>query len=68
MINEYFPILHWLPRYEIRNFLGRDILAGLTLALTIVPQVILVRPTKNLLNPGYLRSSGINTNYGRFVI
>ena len=57
MINEYFPILHWLPRYEIRNFLGRDILAGLTLALTIVPQV----NDSMSLNPNYSLNYWLNS-------
>ncbi|CBY07873.1 unnamed protein product [Oikopleura dioica] len=37
-IKPYFPILTWAPRYKPSDYLSRDIIAGLTVALTVVPQ------------------------------
>ncbi|CAG5094097.1 Oidioi.mRNA.OKI2018_I69.XSR.g13244.t1.cds [Oikopleura dioica] len=37
-IKPYFPIFTWAPRYQPKEYLSRDIIAGLTVALTVVPQ------------------------------
>lgn len=39
IIMSLFPILTWLPRYELR-WLKMDLLAGLTVGLTTVPQAL----------------------------
>ena len=33
-----FPILQWLPKYSIRKDLLADFIAGLTIAITVIPQ------------------------------
>uniref|UniRef100_A0A182VPV5 STAS domain-containing protein n=1 Tax=Anopheles minimus TaxID=112268 RepID=A0A182VPV5_9DIPT len=42
-----FPILHWLPEYET-NFLVEDIVAGLSVGLTVIPQGIAFAVMANL--------------------
>ncbi|KAL1923525.1 uncharacterized protein VTP21DRAFT_8505 [Calcarisporiella thermophila] len=34
---DMFPVIHWLPRYS-RKFIAGDIIAGVTIALVLVPQ------------------------------
>lgn len=33
-----FPIIHWLPRYQIKSYAVLDIAAGLTLGVMLIPQ------------------------------
>ena len=37
-IKPYFPILTWAPAYQ-KDYIVRDLIAGFTVALTVVPQV-----------------------------
>ena len=37
-IKPYFPILTWGPAYQ-KEYIIRDLIAGFTVALTVVPQV-----------------------------
>lgn len=39
IIMSLFPILTWLPRYKLR-WLKMDLMAGLTVGLTTVPQAL----------------------------
>lgn len=39
IIMSLFPVLTWLPRYKLR-WLKMDLLAGLTVGLTTVPQAL----------------------------
>lgn len=39
ILTSLFPILTWLPRYQLR-WLKMDLLAGLTVGLTTVPQAL----------------------------
>ncbi|XP_037518876.1 sulfate anion transporter 1 isoform X3 [Rhipicephalus sanguineus] len=32
------PVLHWLPRYRVRDFLVKDIMAGFTVSIMHIPQ------------------------------
>ena len=36
-LKKYFPILAWLPKYEIDYFKG-DLVAGLTVGVMLIPQ------------------------------
>lgn len=36
---KFFPIIEWLPRYR-KSFVLHDLIAGLTVALTVIPQAI----------------------------
>jgi len=38
-IKPYFPILTWAPKYNVKEYAVRDLIAGITVALTVVPQV-----------------------------
>ena len=38
-VKAWLPILSWLPRYNL-NWLQMDIIAGLTVGLTAIPQVL----------------------------
>ena len=33
-----FPILQWLPKYSIRKDLVADLIAGITIAIMVIPQ------------------------------
>ncbi|KAL9934989.1 hypothetical protein V8E36_006065 [Tilletia maclaganii] len=37
--SDYFPLIHWLPSYNAQGALG-DLIAGITVALVLVPQSI----------------------------
>lgn len=39
IIKKRVPILKWLPRYKAEDALG-DLVAGLTVGLTLIPQVL----------------------------
>lgn len=39
IMKSFFPILTWLPKYELR-WLKMDLLAGLTVGLTTIPQAL----------------------------
>ena len=43
----WFPIMQWAPNYNFKSF-GCDILAGLTLALVVLPQGIAFAPLAGL--------------------
>jgi len=38
IIKKRIPILKWLPQYKLKDALG-DLVAGLTVGLTLIPQV-----------------------------
>ena len=38
-VASYFPILHWLPRYQ-REWLGVDVMAGLSVWALLVPSAL----------------------------
>ena len=38
VINKRIPIFKWLPQYKLKDALG-DLVAGLTVGLTLIPQV-----------------------------
>lgn len=37
-LKSWFPIIEWLPRYDIRRDLAHDIAGGLTVAVMHIPQ------------------------------
>jgi SulP family sulfate permease len=37
-LKKYFPFLEWLPKLKNKNILYSDIIAGITVALILVPQ------------------------------
>lgn len=39
LLYKRIPILDWLPKYQ-RNFIVSDLVAGLTVGLTVIPQAI----------------------------
>lgn len=41
------PVLNWLPKYK-KSYIGPDIVAGLTVALTVIPQGIADAALANL--------------------
>lgn len=41
MIKKRIPILKWLPQYKLKDALG-DLVAGLTVGLTLIPQVYII--------------------------
>ena len=43
----WFPIVQWVPNYNLQS-LGCDVIAGLTLALTVIPQGIGYAPLAGL--------------------
>lgn len=50
----FFPILTWLPKYEL-NWLQCDLIAGLTVGLTVVPQGL-----------AYAQIAGLPVQYGLY--
>lgn len=34
----YLPIMHWLPRYDLKNHALRDLLAGVAISMMLIPQ------------------------------
>lgn len=44
MIKNRIPILKWLPQYKFTDALG-DLVAGLTVGMTLIPQVCKTRYT-----------------------
>jgi len=50
----WFPIVQWVPNYNLQS-LGCDVIAGLTLALTVIPQGI-----------GYAPLAGLPLQYGLY--
>ena len=48
-VKPYFPILTWAPNYQ-KDFLVRDLIAGITVALTVVPQVDIFLVFSNFQN------------------
>lgn len=51
-LKQYFPIISWLPKYQ-SSFLVPDIVAGLTVGLTAIPQAI-----------AYAAVAGLEPQYG----
>ena len=47
MFLSWFPFVQWAPKYSL-EILGCDIIAGLTLALTVIPQGIGYAPLAGL--------------------
>lgn len=54
MCLSWFPFIQWAPKYSL-EFLGCDIIAGITLALTVIPQGI-----------GYAPLAGLPLQYGLY--
>lgn len=50
-----FPIINWLPKYS-KEFLVRDIIAGLTVGLTVIPQGL-----------AYAILAGLPSQYGLYA-
>ncbi|XP_039494373.1 sodium-independent sulfate anion transporter [Drosophila santomea] len=46
-VHRYLPVTDWLPKYQLR-FLAMDVVAGLTVGLTAVPQAIAYGAVANL--------------------
>ncbi|XP_078261855.1 sulfate transporter-like [Rhinoraja longicauda] len=40
LITGFFPVLHWLPRYKLKEWILGDTISGLLVAVVIVPQAI----------------------------
>ncbi len=38
-IYKHFPILDWLPKYQVKSFLVPDMVAGITVGVMNIPQV-----------------------------
>jgi len=38
VVTESFPVLSWMPFYDFKQFLIRDIIVGITLAFVIAPK------------------------------
>jgi solute carrier family 26, other len=38
LLYDFCPVLRWLPKYQIRDFLMGDIIAGITVAVMHIPQ------------------------------
>ena len=47
-IKPYFPILEWAPKYQ-KPYIVRDLIAGITVALTVVPQVSFTQVAKTVV-------------------
>lgn len=47
------PILDWLPRYKIKDWLPGDLIAGITVALVVIPQSLV-----------YAKLAGVPVQYG----
>lgn len=54
IIKSFFPILVWLPKYEL-NWMQSDLIAGLTVGLTVVPQGL-----------AYAQIAGLPVQYGLY--
>lgn len=50
----YFPIITWLPKYQL-NYLLSDVIAGLTVGLTVIPQAL-----------AYAQIAGLPIQYGLY--
>ncbi|XP_020560983.1 sodium-independent sulfate anion transporter [Oryzias latipes] len=53
-LKTWLPILSWLPRYKV-SYLQMDVLAGLTVGLTVVPQAL-----------AYAEVAGLPVQYGLY--
>ena len=49
-----FPILTWLPKYQL-SYLQRDLIAGITVSLTLIPQAL-----------AYAQQAGLPAYYGLY--
>lgn len=38
LLYSVLPVLHWLPRYRVREYLAKDIMAGVTVSIMHIPQ------------------------------
>ena len=47
MVKSIFPILDWLPKYDIKKQLMGDVIAGVTIAIMQVIPVIVAFHTNN---------------------
>ncbi|XP_077260063.1 sodium-independent sulfate anion transporter isoform X3 [Temnothorax americanus] len=54
MIKDRIPILKWMPQYKLKDALG-DLVAGLTVGLTLIPQAI-----------AYAGLAGLDPQYGLY--
>ena len=53
----YLPIMHWLPRYDIKNHAMRDLLAGIAISMMLIPQGLGTSPSSSLLSSSSLHRS-----------
>lgn len=53
-VKETFPIIKWLPKYRLRHLQG-DLIAGLTVGLTVIPQGL-----------AYAKVAGLSPEYGLY--
>ena len=39
-LRDLFPLVEWLPKYNLKEYFLRDLIAGVTLGIVLVPQTI----------------------------
>jgi solute carrier family 26 (sodium-independent sulfate anion transporter), member 11 len=66
-LHRKFPIIEWLPKYQ-KSYLLEDIVAGVTVALTVIPQGIADAalaglPTQYGLYAGFMGKIAIEFNF-----
>ncbi|XP_060619693.2 sulfate anion transporter 1 [Anolis sagrei] len=39
-VMDFFPVLHWLPKYKCKEYIWGDVMSGLVIGIILVPQAI----------------------------
>ncbi|KAF7655504.1 hypothetical protein LDENG_00054950 [Lucifuga dentata] len=52
----FFPVVHWLPKYKLREYIWGDVMSGLIVGIILVPQAI-----------AYCLLAGVEPIYGLYT-
>ncbi|XP_062867871.1 sulfate anion transporter 1 [Trichomycterus rosablanca] len=56
LITDFFPVLRWLPKYKIKEYVWGDLMSGLIVGIILVPQAI-----------AYCLLAGVEPIYGLYT-
>lgn len=55
-VTEFFPVIRWLPKYKVREYICGDVMSGLIVGIILVPQAI-----------AYCLLAGVEPIYGLYT-
>ncbi|XP_077594097.1 sulfate anion transporter 1 [Stigmatopora nigra] len=55
-LSSFFPVVHWLPKYKLREYVWGDVMSGLIVGVILVPQAI-----------AYCLLAGVKPIYGLYT-